>query len=157
MDLSEIIPGMLAIGPQPHKGLDELSQRGISAILDLNNNDSERQEAEDRFIWKGYLVPDDFEPLPVEALDEAVELLASLIAEGHYVYLHCSLGKGRSPSVAAAYLIRYGKDGKRMSAEAAKRHVKECREVAWEGGDEIYVRNLENFESLASDDNVRLG
>jgi len=41
------------------------------------------------------------------ALREAVDLIATLRAEGHTVLLHCAAGQSRTPPVAAAYAIRH--------------------------------------------------
>jgi atypical dual specificity phosphatase len=37
-------------------------------------------------------------------LPDAVRVLATLLGSGHFVYLHCTAGTGRSPLVAMAYL-----------------------------------------------------
>ena len=39
-----------------------------------------------------------------EKLPECVRALKSLLSNGHTVYLHCTLGATRSPTVAVAYL-----------------------------------------------------
>jgi atypical dual specificity phosphatase len=56
-------------------------------------------------------------------LDEAVALLADLLARGECVYLHCNAGLNRAPTVAIAYLhVHHGRD-----LEAACAMVKACR------------------------------
>lgn len=50
-----------------------------------------------------------------EKLDEAVSLLERLIDIGFKVYLHCAYGLQRSPTVAAAYLMKKNK----LSAQEA--------------------------------------
>lgn len=40
-----------------------------------------------------------------ERLTDCVEALEQLLAAGHKVYLHCTAGVGRAPSVAIAWLI----------------------------------------------------
>lgn len=39
-------------------------------------------------------------------LDEGVAMLRRLLDEGQVVYLHCSAGVNRSPSIALGYLVR---------------------------------------------------
>ena len=58
-----------------------------------------------------------------ERLPECVAALRRLLKEGHTVYLHCTVGVNRSPTVAIAYLHRcLG-----WELDSAVKHVKECR------------------------------
>jgi protein-tyrosine phosphatase len=46
----------------------------------------------------------DFDPIDLrEKLPECVRALEHLLSAGHSVYLHCTLGASRSPTVAIAY------------------------------------------------------
>ena len=56
-------------------------------------------------------------------LPQAVKALASLLALGHTVYLHCNVGLGRSPLVAMAYLYWC----RCLSLEEAIGHVEKRR------------------------------
>jgi protein-tyrosine phosphatase len=58
-----------------------------------------------------------------QRLPECVTALHSLLKEGHTVYLHCTAGVNRSPTVAIAYL--HWCLG--WELDAAAKHVKECR------------------------------
>lgn len=42
----------------------------------------------------------------IDHMNEAVEILRHLLEDGHVVYLHCSAGVNRSPSIALGYLVR---------------------------------------------------
>lgn len=52
-------------------------------------------------------------------------ILNVLIAEGRTVYVHCTAGMSRAPSMVLGYLVLY----KGIEFEAAFRLVKESREV----------------------------
>ena len=72
-----------------------------------------------------------YEPIDVNVLEYATTVIHQLISEGYYVYLHCSASRGRSPTIAAAYIIRFlGKD-----KEEAMNQVKNVRLNAWTGED----------------------
>lgn len=59
-------------------------------------------------------------------LISAVDTLYRMIAVGHTVYLHCTAGQERAPSVAAAYLCKY----KKMTPHQAVTLVKSERECS---------------------------
>ena len=66
----------------------------------------------------------DFDPVDLrEKLPECVRVLNQLLAAGHSVYVHCTAGAGRSPTVAIAYL--YWCCG--WDLDEAVVHVKHCR------------------------------
>jgi protein-tyrosine phosphatase len=58
-----------------------------------------------------------------EKLLECIDALGHLLAAGHTVYLHCTAGIGRSPTVAAGYL-HYSLG---WELDAAVRYVKQLR------------------------------
>lgn len=55
-------------------------------------------------VWRNVPVEDFSPEALIGRLDEAVAELARLLQAGHRVYLHCTAGVSRSPSVALAYL-----------------------------------------------------
>jgi len=61
-----------------------------------------------------------------EKLLECVDTLGHLLAQGHTVYLHCTAGIGRSPTVAVGYL--YCQLG--WELDAAVRYVKQLRQCS---------------------------
>ena len=87
-------------------------------------------------------ISDDSEPITVDVLEYVTMAIQHLISEGHYVYLHCSASQGRSPTIAAAYLIRFLGKGK----DKAMRQVKTVRPPAWSGSDRNFGAFLEMFE-----------
>ena len=51
---------------------------------------------------------EDFAPLPVQELAQVAEWIAEQIAAGRNVLVHCREGRGRSPMVACATLVKLG-------------------------------------------------
>ena len=61
-----------------------------------------------------------------EKLAESVRVLERLLAQDHTVYLHCTAGIGRCPTVAIGYLHSY----RDLAMDAAVAHVKQARKCA---------------------------
>jgi protein-tyrosine phosphatase len=138
MDYHEILPSLF-VGSHPGSGedIETLRQKGISAVLNLQT-DSDMQHF--KLDWDSLLthyqargiqlrrIPvQDFDPFDLQdKLPSCVSVMDDLIKSGHKVYLHCSAGTGRSPSVAIAYLsCCCGWD-----LDAAAAYVEECRPCA---------------------------
>ncbi len=100
--------------PKTIDDIDELQREvGITAVLNLQTDDDTRSI---RLVWEPLeahygisgielcRVPvRDFDPSDLrEKLPACVRDLDQLLAAGHAVYLHCTLGPGRSPTVAIA-------------------------------------------------------
>lgn len=118
MDYTQLLPNLL-VGPHPTTtdDIEELRVKaGITAVLNLQTDEDMRS----RNIPWGLLgahynacgtqvcrVPvKDEVPALREKLPECVRALDRLLSSRHVVYLHCSFGAGRSPTVAIAYLHR---------------------------------------------------
>ena len=66
----------------------------------------------------------DFDPDDLRRnLPHCIQVLETLLHEGHTVYVHCNMGVNRSPSIAIAYL--HWVQG--WDLEKATDHVLECR------------------------------
>jgi len=134
-DLTVVLPELL-IGeyPMPADACWLGETYGVSAVLSLQDDAD--------LACKGLFASElaaaygaakiRFERLPVgdgnveelaARLDEAVALLARLIAEGGAVYLHCNAGMNRAPTVAIAYLHVH----RDQTLQAARDHVKSRR------------------------------
>jgi len=98
------------IGPAPdnEKILSKIKKMGIDCIVDLR----EKHEVKDNAILKRvtrscyYNVPvrDDYIPSE-EELDRVIMIIDNLLKTNKKVYINCRLGRGRSPTILAAYMI----------------------------------------------------
>ncbi len=133
MDVDQILPN-LYVGscPETTADLDELQAQGISAVLNLQTDidfdyvgvDWPSQRA--HYVSLGLEVRRipirDFDDTDLHGqLHEAASALNALIDDGHTVYVHCSGGVNRSPSVVIAYLYWFAN----WSLEDATDHVLE--------------------------------
>ena len=121
-DVSRILP-TLFIGRAPATAADVagLKRRGISAVLSLQTDEdlaalglswNRLEEWYRAAAIAAHRLPiDDWSAQAMIArLDQAVQALDRLLAAGHTVYLHCTAGVNRSPSVALGYLRQVKKE-----------------------------------------------
>ena len=134
MRYAKVLP-QLFLGSRPEipTDIDRLRlESGITAVLNLQTDDDMRAvnlvwEPLERCYRASHIrlcrVPvRDFDPVDLrEKLPECVCALKNLLLDNHTVYLHCTLGATRSPTVAAAYLHWC----QRWNLEQAVAHVKE--------------------------------
>jgi protein-tyrosine phosphatase len=117
MKVSLVLPN-LYLGPEPC--LDEdfaaLQALNVSAILSVQDGEdrpdggieAERMAATKRKISFTNVPVRDFDRVQlVRRLPDCVATLAHLIDSGHTVYVHCSAGINRSPTVVVAYLCQH--------------------------------------------------
>ncbi len=116
MDFSQVLPEIY-VGSCPISGDDQESlvkSLGVTAVLNLQTDeDLDRVGCDWKQASKNYRrlsitvrrVPvRDFDSDDLrDKLPECVRNLNELLREGHTVYVHCTAGVGRSPSVVAAY------------------------------------------------------
>lgn len=115
-DVTRILPSLLiGSAPQTQNDVAQLVTLGVTAVLNLQTDDElpggpttrARQWYKALDVELHRVEIEDFSPQAIIArLDEAVAALDDLLRNGHTVYLHCTAGVNRSPSIAVAYLCR---------------------------------------------------
>jgi ADP-ribosyl-[dinitrogen reductase] hydrolase len=85
--------------------LDEVAG-GVGAIVSLCRVGAEQvsSEVEHHEVWLADTADPDANPNLELVLDDTVDAIRTLRAEGRRVFLHCAAGRSRAPTVAAAYL-----------------------------------------------------
>jgi hypothetical protein len=136
MDYHRIAP-KLYVGSRPEtvSDIEHLKREvGVTAVLNLQTDDDIRYFKLD---WDSMVscyqacgiavhrAPvRDFDPADLQdKLPACVSVLGTLLESGHTVYLHCSAGAGRSPTVAIAYLCWRSA----WDLDRAVAHVVQCR------------------------------
>ncbi len=120
----DFITDSLVVGSQPHP-----TDWYVLAELGLTVNISLVAEHQDRFVGAApdthlWLPTPDWYGPGMDTLRVSTRFIDLMISLGRKVYVHCSSGVGRSPTVAAAYLATTG-----MSMADALRTVKARRPV----------------------------
>jgi len=128
-----VVTEQLALGPAPQDEDDfrALKRAQVTTVVSLETEEdetdggkSERRLAEACGMKLVSLPVMDFNRLElIKKLPACVDELERLIADGDVVYLHCTAGVNRSPTVAVAYL--HWK--LRWPLEEALEHMGRCR------------------------------
>ncbi|MBI5610156.1 MAG: dual specificity protein phosphatase family protein [Deltaproteobacteria bacterium] len=129
--IHEVATG-LWVGPCPNspERILHLRKTGISAVLSVQtDSDLTEMGMSWNLMWRFMLAQGlacqrhaitDFDDKALLAgLDTAVAAVDELRRGGHQVYLHCSAGVNRSPTVAIAYLVQHAS----MELDAAWQQV----------------------------------
>lgn len=103
----------LYVGPQFRKsGMNALLRAGITHTVNMRLEFDDAKHGltlgTDNSIYYCHLPTIDDEPISAEAIAKGIEFIECAIRNGGKVYIHCSAGVGRAPSMAAAYLISNG-------------------------------------------------
>jgi len=120
--------------PQQPEDIQHLKAEGVTAVLSVQSNPdldarAIRWDLFERFYASQSMrvvrIPIiDFEPADLlRNLPVAVAALDRLIADGERVYVHCTAGINRSPTVCIAWMMRH----RGMTLEEANNHVMERR------------------------------
>jgi protein-tyrosine phosphatase len=145
------VRGKLWIGPAPASPdvlRSIVQQLMIDHVIDLNQNRMEEEWC--KFAGVNYekldeKVADNFSPISPLVLERLGSLIKKRVDDGHRIYLHCTMARGRSPTVAAAYLMVAGE-----SAENAMAIVRRARQKVWKDSDSAYVNELPELETRLS-------
>jgi protein-tyrosine phosphatase len=120
----------LYFGPSVHPtDLPRLHRVGISAILSLQESGRDltaaamermRAACAPRIAFHNVGIPDYDPRALITHLADALDLLTAAQANGGVVYVHCSEGINRAPSVALAHLVRV----ERLAVDDALREIR---------------------------------
>jgi protein-tyrosine phosphatase len=138
IEFTQITPDLF-VGTCPRTAIDlnQISSMGATGIVSLQTDDDFRKWDVDfpTLEKSSYEINlpiarhpiTDFDDDDLEArLLSAVDTVYRMIAVGHRIYLHCTAGQERAPSVAAAYLCKH----KNMTVEQAVTKLKSERECS---------------------------
>ena len=117
MDCDQVLP-QIVIGfyPQTTADIDLLKQDfGITAVLNVQSEEDDEYLSIPWSVLASHYGLSGIEVRRVPVIDfdradlrrnlpECVAALRELLDDGHKVYVHCTAGMGRSPSVVIAYL-----------------------------------------------------
>ncbi len=106
--LSEARPQLYLGGQHSARGYPKMQRRGISAIINMREerfSDVDAGIAGQRHL---HLPTIDNSPPTIADLSRGAAFVSDEIARGGKVYIHCGVGVGRAPTMAAAYLISIG-------------------------------------------------
>jgi len=138
----------LAVGVQPDApALRYLKESGFKHVIDLNADPKEADEALRVGISYHPAEVRDEDPVRVwlSKFDLAIGIIRRVSENAEPVYLHCTYGKGRSPTVAMAYLITQG-----HTVEEAIATIKSKHPDVWSPGNPTskYTEMLEAYAKL---------
>lgn len=132
-----LVTPFLAIGPCRGAGgpsIGSLARMGFKHVIDLNADPSERAlsrlarisyhpiRTDDQFNFDSWFA----------SMREAVGIIDEAHRRGEKVYLHCTYGVGRSPTIAMGYLV-----SRNWTVERAIAHVKEKARSVWREGNPV--------------------
>ena len=144
-ELSEITPQLHVGGQHNGKGYDRPLHRGITAIVNMREeeySDEDKGIGGERHL---HLPTIDHTPPSINDMKCGVACISREI-EQHKgrVYIHCRAGCGRAPSMAAAYLISTG-----MTRKEALKLIKTTRPFIDLNSSQLLV--LDQFEAYWRD------
>lgn len=122
---SRITPQMYIGGQHRKHGWQSMQLEGITAVVNLRQetDDAKYGIVPERYL---YLPTRDNNPPTLEDLSSGVDFIREEIEHGGKVYIHCGVGVGRAPTLAAAYLISTG-----MTPVQAWKHIRDVRPFIW--------------------------
>jgi predicted protein tyrosine phosphatase len=102
-----VTPQLYVGGQISARGWHWLRARGLTADVNMRSefDDAANGIAPDAYLW---LPTDDDHAPTLDQLRTGVDFIRQAIGRGGKVYVHCTSGVGRAPTMAAAYLISTG-------------------------------------------------
>lgn len=102
---SHVAPGVYLGGKYPARAYKTFGEWGVTGIISMRTTAS----ADAPLGFSLLRLPTkDWHPPELADLDKGVSFVHHHIEQGGAVYIHCQLGEGRGPTMAAAYLITKG-------------------------------------------------
>jgi atypical dual specificity phosphatase len=99
---SQVLPKLYVGGTIRKKAVKEFNSWGVHAIVNM-------QETKDPNLGKKFcylhLPTRDMTAPSLESIERGVDYIRKNIRDGKGVYIHCRHGRGRGPTMTAAYLI----------------------------------------------------
>ncbi len=100
---------------------EEFEKLGVDFEINLSK---EKKEQTAGNVYGSYWIPvADGYPPTEKQIDLGTSIIEKVVKENKKIYVHCKNGHGRSPTMVAAYLIRY----KGSTPEKAEKIIKEKR------------------------------
>ena len=121
LKFSRVTP-LVYVGPQfRESGKKMLHENGFRHLVNLR---VEFDDAEHGLEMENYchLPTEDNAAIRVDHLNKGIEFIHSAVEHGEKVYIHCSAGVGRAPTLAAAYFVSRG-----MTVDEALSLVRKAR------------------------------
>lgn len=150
---SQIHPQVYVGGQHRPRGWSVMVEDGFTAVVNMRKHfdDAARDIQSERYL---HLPTTDNTPPSIEDLRTGAQFIAAEVERGGKVYIHCGVGVGRAPTMAAAYLVSTG-----MTPLQAWKHIKQQRPFIWPMPSQY--RQIERFaielaedKSILSDESV---
>lgn len=106
--LSQVTAQLYVGGQHYPKGYPEMLDIGITGIVNMREDYHSDIEKGVEGSYHLHLATRDNTPPKIDDLMRGAEFIRDEIDKGGKVYIHCGVGVGRAPTMAAAYLIMIG-------------------------------------------------
>lgn len=137
---SHVAPNLYLGGKYPVSAYTLFTEWGVTGVISMRTSQSPPAP---KGITLLNLPTRDWSPPTITDLKKGIAFIEDQVSKGGSVYIHCRLGEGRGPSMAAAYLIHQG-----YSAEEAIRLLQRNRPFVRPNRDQMR-RLAELQENLA--------